>query len=111
MAAPAAQVAISTMHLAKGLEFRAVAVMACADEVVPPQARIEAVADDSDLEDVYKTERRLLYGGVHAGAGPAAGDGVRGGVGVSGGSYRVGVVFCGATPFKVRSRWDRERFT
>jgi superfamily I DNA/RNA helicase len=52
---------ISTMHLAKGLEFRAVAVMACDDEVVPLMERIETVADDSDLEDVYNTERHLLY--------------------------------------------------
>jgi superfamily I DNA/RNA helicase len=29
------QVSISAMHLAKGLEFRAVAVMACEDEVIP----------------------------------------------------------------------------
>ncbi|MDP2794302.1 MAG: 3'-5' exonuclease [Sulfurisoma sp.] len=53
--------AIGTMHLAKGLEFRAVAVMACDDEVIPLQARIEAVADDSDLEEVYNSERHLLY--------------------------------------------------
>jgi len=53
--------AIGTMHLAKGLEFRAVAVMACDDEVVPLQARIEAVTDDADLEEVYNTERHLLY--------------------------------------------------
>jgi Mrp family chromosome partitioning ATPase/plasmid maintenance system killer protein len=53
--------AISTMHLAKGLEFRAVAVMACDDEVLPLQERIEAVADDADLEEVYNTERHLLY--------------------------------------------------
>jgi len=53
--------AIGTMHLAKGLEFRAVAVMACDDEVVPLQARIEAVSDDADLEEVYNTERHLLY--------------------------------------------------
>jgi superfamily I DNA/RNA helicase len=52
---------ICTMHLAKGLEFRAVAVMACDDEVIPLQERIEAVADESDLEDVYSTERQLLY--------------------------------------------------
>lgn len=52
---------LSTMHLAKGLEFRAVAVMACDDEVIPLQGRIETVADDSDLEDVYNTERHLLY--------------------------------------------------
>ncbi|MDZ4278127.1 MAG: 3'-5' exonuclease, partial [Dehalococcoidia bacterium] len=54
-------VAVSTMHLAKGLEFRAVAVMACDDEVIPLQRRIEDVTDDADLEDVYNTERHLLY--------------------------------------------------
>jgi superfamily I DNA/RNA helicase len=53
--------AAGTMHLAKGLEFRAVAVMACDDEVIPSQERIEAAADDSDLEEVYNTERHLLY--------------------------------------------------
>lgn len=55
------QASICTMHLAKGLEFRAVAVMACDDEIVPLQARIETVAEDSDLEEVYNTERHLLY--------------------------------------------------
>ena len=54
-------VSVSTMHLAKGLEFRAVVVMACDDEVIPLQARIETVADDTDLEEVYNTERHLLY--------------------------------------------------
>jgi len=53
--------AISTMHFAKGLEFRVVAVMACDDEVIPSQERIETVADDADLEEVYNTERHLLY--------------------------------------------------
>lgn len=55
------QVSISTMHLAKGLEFRAVAVMACDDEVIPLQERIETVADEADLLEVYATERHLLY--------------------------------------------------
>lgn len=54
-------VSISTMHLAKGLEFRAVVVMACDDEVIPLQERIEMVGDDADLEEVYDTERHLLY--------------------------------------------------
>jgi superfamily I DNA/RNA helicase/mRNA-degrading endonuclease RelE of RelBE toxin-antitoxin system len=54
-------VSVGTMHLAKGLEFRAVAVMGCDDEVIPSQERIEAAADDSDLEEVYNTERHLLY--------------------------------------------------
>jgi superfamily I DNA/RNA helicase len=52
---------ISTMHVAKGLEFRVVVVMACDDEVIPLQGRIESVADGADLEEVYDTERHLLY--------------------------------------------------
>ena len=52
---------ISTMHLAKGLEFRAVVVMACDDEIIPLQERIANVTDDADLEEVYITERHLLY--------------------------------------------------
>ena len=55
------RVPVGTMHLSKGLEFRAVAVMACDDEVLPLQARIEAVSDQGDLEEVYETERHLLY--------------------------------------------------
>jgi superfamily I DNA/RNA helicase len=54
-------VSICTMHLAKGLEFRAVAVMACDDEIIPLQERIETVGDDADLQEVYDTERHLLY--------------------------------------------------
>lgn len=52
---------ISTMHVAKGLEFRVVVVMACDDEVIPLQERIETVGDDADLQEVYDTERHLLY--------------------------------------------------
>ena len=54
-------VAVGTMHLAKGLEFRAVVVAACDDEVIPLQGRIEHVANEADLEEVYGTERHLLY--------------------------------------------------
>lgn len=49
------------MHLAKGLEFRAVVVMACDDEIIPSQERIEAIGDDADLQEIYDTERHLLY--------------------------------------------------
>jgi len=49
------------MHLAKGLEFRAVVILACDDEVLPLQERIEHVGDDADLQEVYDTERHLLY--------------------------------------------------
>jgi UvrD-like helicase C-terminal domain/AAA domain len=55
------RVSIGTIHLAKRLEFRAVVVMVCDDEVIPLQQRIEAVGDDADLEEVYNTERHLLY--------------------------------------------------
>jgi hypothetical protein len=41
--------AVGTMHLAKGLEFRAVVVMACDDEIIPLQSRIETVGEDADL--------------------------------------------------------------
>jgi mRNA-degrading endonuclease RelE of RelBE toxin-antitoxin system len=54
-------VSVCTMHLAKGLEFRSVVVMACDDEIIPSQNRIESVADNADLEEVYETERHLLY--------------------------------------------------
>jgi ATP-dependent exoDNAse (exonuclease V) beta subunit len=35
--------------------------MACDDEVVPLQERIESITDNADLEEVYNTERHLLY--------------------------------------------------
>ncbi|MEZ6142949.1 MAG: UvrD-helicase domain-containing protein [Zavarzinella sp.] len=54
-------VTVATMHLAKGFEFRSVAVMACDDEVIPLQNRIEEASDEADLKEVYETERHLLY--------------------------------------------------
>lgn len=54
-------VSIGTMHLAKGLEFKAVAVIACDDDVIPQASRITGIADEADLEAVYVTERHLLY--------------------------------------------------
>ena len=36
-------------------------LMACDDEVIPLQARTETAAEDSDLEEIYNTERHLLY--------------------------------------------------
>jgi hypothetical protein len=57
----AGRIAIGTMHFAKGLEFRAVAVMACDEQVIPAQARIADVSDEMELDEVYATERQLLY--------------------------------------------------
>jgi hypothetical protein len=36
-------------QLAKGLEFRAVIVMACDQDIIPNAERIKAIIDDSDL--------------------------------------------------------------
>ena len=37
------------MHLAKGLEFRAVAVTGCDDEVLPLLERVANVGDEADF--------------------------------------------------------------
>lgn len=55
------KVAVRLMHDAKGMEFRAVVVMACDDQVVPLQSRMEAISDAAELETTYETERHLLY--------------------------------------------------
>lgn len=54
-------VQLLTMHEAKGLEFRAVAVMALDEEVLPDAERLAQVGDFGDLEAVQDTERHLLY--------------------------------------------------
>jgi superfamily I DNA/RNA helicase/mRNA-degrading endonuclease RelE of RelBE toxin-antitoxin system len=55
------KVSISTMHLAKGLEFRAVAVMACDEGVLPLESRLDQAGDQADIREIYETERHLLY--------------------------------------------------
>ena len=54
-------VTTASMHLAKGLEFRAVAVMACDEGVLPLDERVADAADEAELDAIYETERRLLY--------------------------------------------------
>ena len=58
---PAGSVRIGVMHLAKGLEFKAVAVIGCDEDQLPLRSRIEAVADEVELDDVFATERQLFY--------------------------------------------------
>jgi superfamily I DNA/RNA helicase len=55
------RISIGTMHFAKGLEFRAVAVMACDENVIPSEERIRLIGDPTDLQEAYETERHLLY--------------------------------------------------
>jgi hypothetical protein len=52
---------IEVMHGAKGLEFRAVVVMACDDDVLPDPARLASIGDMAELEAAFETERHLLY--------------------------------------------------
>ncbi len=54
-------VTIAAMHDAKGLEFCAVAVMACDEDVLPDPLRLAGIGDTADLEAAYDTERHLLY--------------------------------------------------
>jgi superfamily I DNA/RNA helicase len=57
----AEEITTAPMSLAKGLEFRAVVVMACDEGVLPLDERIADAADEAELDDIYETERRLLY--------------------------------------------------
>lgn len=57
---PPQAVAVVTMHLAKGLEFRSVVVMACDDDVIPDISRFES-DDPAELNAVNDSERQLLY--------------------------------------------------
>ncbi|MFK4751573.1 3'-5' exonuclease [Oceanobacter antarcticus] len=56
------KVSLCTMHLAKGLEFKCVVLMACDDDVLPLEERLEAVMNDTQaMKEVEDTERHLLY--------------------------------------------------
>ena len=61
LATQAGSINLSTMHLAKGLEFRAVAVMGCDDDVIPSPSRLAGISDPGDLREAYDLERHLLY--------------------------------------------------
>jgi hypothetical protein len=52
---------VCTMALAKGLEFRAVAVMACDEDLVPLGERLALASNELELREIYETERHLLY--------------------------------------------------
>ena len=57
----AGSLSLGLMQLAKGLEFRAVAVMACDADIVPLESRVESAETQDDLDEIWQTERQLLY--------------------------------------------------
>ncbi|RWX58537.1 DNA helicase, partial [Mesorhizobium sp. M2A.F.Ca.ET.039.01.1.1] len=59
--APTETALLGIMHLAKGLEFRLVVLMACDEDALPLAERVADVADDFELDEVLATERQLLY--------------------------------------------------
>jgi hypothetical protein len=54
-------IAVVTMHDAKGLEFRAVAAMGLDEDVLPDPERLIGIGDVADLEAIQDAERHLLY--------------------------------------------------
>ena len=54
-------VSICAMPFAKGLEFQAVAVMACDEGIIPSKERIGMAGDGAGLKEVHDTERHLFY--------------------------------------------------
>ncbi|MCR8726467.1 3'-5' exonuclease [Frigidibacter sp. ROC022] len=52
---------VRVMHDAKGAEYRAVAVMACDEDVIPKEDRLLEARDEAMIEEIMATERHLLY--------------------------------------------------
>lgn len=51
----------STMHGAKGLEFRYVFIVGCREDVVPAKFELKEYDDPTELEAALQRERNLLY--------------------------------------------------
>ena len=54
-------VSFGTMHRAKGLEFRAVAIIGCGDEELPDQDTLDRACDESEKKEVLEQEKNLLH--------------------------------------------------
>lgn len=55
------RVELGTMHSAKGLEFRAVILVACDSGVVPNEYVLEQATDAAELDEAVEKEKHLLY--------------------------------------------------
>lgn len=60
-ARPRGKLSLVPMDLAKGLEFRAVVVMACDQDVIPQPQLLEGTTDSKYISDVKSAERRRMY--------------------------------------------------
>ena len=54
-------VSFGTMHRAKGLEFKAVAVIGCGAENIPDPDMLENACDEAEREEIIEQERSLLH--------------------------------------------------
>jgi len=54
-------VKVMPMHDAKGAEYRAVAVIALDQDIVPLENRLLTANDEAQLDEIMNTERHLLY--------------------------------------------------
>jgi len=54
-------VAFGTMHRAKGLEFKAVAVIGCGKDDIPDIDTLANACDDADKKEIIELERNLLH--------------------------------------------------
>lgn len=61
--ADSVSVTLGTLHSAKGLEFRAVAVVACDDAQLPLRAAVDAATESDSKKIVEERELSLLYVG------------------------------------------------
>src|SRR5690606_15553010 len=57
----AGRIAVGTMHGAKGLEFRAVAIVGCDRNLLPLRTVASRIRDGADREEFVEQERHLLY--------------------------------------------------
>ncbi len=58
---PPGRIVVSTMHHAKGLEFRAVAILGANEENLPSARRLAELEDPGDQEILLQQEGHLLY--------------------------------------------------
>ncbi len=56
-----ADASLGTMHRAKGLEFKVVAIMGCDNDLLPLAYGMKDLVDDADREAYVEQERNLLY--------------------------------------------------